>query len=137
MSLPINRPLSLAIQQACIRERFPQFKYSRAKSAWTGKLRPTERSPEYLVEITYKLYSIPNVFVFKPKIRPDAPHIYKQSGTLCLYYPEDGSWNGRMLLGKTIFLWTAEWLYYYELWLATGEWFGPEVPHGGKNSEVT
>ena len=137
MSLPVNRPLSLAIQQACIRERFPQFHYSRAQSTWTGKLRPTAKSREYLVEITYTLYSIPQVFILRPKLHPNAPHIYKKSGALCLYYPEDGSWNNRKLLGNTIFLWTAEWLYYYELWLATGEWFGPEVPHTGKNSEVT
>src|SRR6266498_698183 len=119
MSLPNNRPLSLAIQQACIQERFPQFKYYRSKGSWTGKLRPTTKSPEYLVEITYTLSSIPHVFVLNPKLHPNAPHVYKQSGALCLYYPEDGSWNGRKLLGNTIFLWTAEWLYYYELWLAS------------------
>jgi hypothetical protein len=134
MSLPINRPVSLVIQQACIQERFPQFKYSRAKSTWTGKLQPTAKSPEYLVEVTYTLYSIPHVFVLKPKLRPDAPHLYKESGALCLYYPEDGSWNSRKLLGNTIFLWTAEWLYYYELWLATGQWFGAEAPH--TNSKI-
>ena len=129
-------PLSLTIQKACIRERFPQFSYSRVKSTWTGILRPTNTSPEYLVEITYRLYEIPQVFVLKPKLHSETPHIYRESGALCLYYPEDGSWNSRKLLGNTIFLWTAEWLYYYELWLATGQWLGPEIHHNDK-SEVT
>jgi hypothetical protein len=135
MSLPINKPLSIAIQQACIRERFPQFHYSRSRSIWTGKLRPTITSPYYLVEISYKISKIPHVLVLNPMLHPSAPHIYKKSSELCLYYPEDGSWNSRKLLGETIFPWTAEWLYYYELWLATGQWFGPEAPHN--YSEIT
>lgn len=129
MSLPVGRPLSMAIQQACIRERFPQFSYSHTKNAWTGTMRPTSQSAKYLVEISYRPYSVPNVFVLKPRLHPDAPHVYKANGSLCLYYPEDKSWSSRKLLGNTIFLWTAEWLYYYELWLATGRWFGPEAPH--------
>jgi hypothetical protein len=95
-------------------------------------MQPTDKSSEYLVKIIYRLYEIPQVSVLKPKLHPEAPHIYRASGALCLYYPEDGSWNSRKLLGNTIFLWTAEWLYYYELWLATGQWLGPEVPHNGK-----
>jgi hypothetical protein len=134
MSLPKSKPLPIAIQQACIQERFPQFKYSRQKNAWIGGFKPTTKSPEYLVMITYDLYRIPRAFVIKPTLHPDTPHIYKESGALCLYYPEDDSWNNRKLLGNTIFLWTAERLYFYELWLATGQWFGPEAPH--TNSKV-
>ena len=85
--------------------------------------------------MSYRLYSIPQVFVLAPKLHTDAPYIYRDSGALCLYYPEDGSWNNRKLLGDTIFLWTAEWLYYYELWLVTGQWFGPEVSHPIEISE--
>jgi hypothetical protein len=134
MSPPKSKPLSLAIQQACIQERFPQFKYSRQKNAWIGRFRPTIKSPEYLVVITYKLYTIPKAFVISPTLHPDAPHVYKESGALCLYYPKDNSWNNRKLLGNTIFLWTAEWLYFYELWLATGQWLGTEAPH--TNSKI-
>ena len=28
------------------------------------------------------------------------------------------------LISNTIIPWTIEWLYFYELWLATGEWLG-------------
>lgn len=127
----------MIIQRACVQERFPQFRYSRAQSAWIGKLKPTPKSPDDLIKITYELYSIPRVFVLKPKLHPDAPHIYKESGALCLYFPEDNSWNSKKLLGETIFLWAAEWLYYYELWLATGQWFAAEAPHlNNKNENI-
>lgn len=131
MSLPVTKPLSLAVQQLYIRERFPQFSYSRSQGAWIGTLQPTLKSPKYIVQMIYALHKVPRVFVLRPKLHPEAPHVYKENGALCLYYPNDGSWNSRKLLGKTVLLWTAEWLYYYELWLATGQWFGPEAPHIG------
>ena len=35
-----------------------------------------------------------------------------------------------MQLATTIVPWCSEWLFYYELWLATGEWLGGGVhPH--------
>ena len=34
------------------------------------------------------------------------------------------------LIANTIIPWTVEWLYYYELWQATGEWLG-----GGEHPE--
>ncbi|KXK10606.1 MAG: hypothetical protein UZ14_CFX002003214 [Chloroflexi bacterium OLB14] len=129
MPLPRDKPLSLAIQKACIQEQFPQFRFSKAESSWIGILQPTIESPEYLIKIIYKLYTVPRVFVLKPKLHPDAPHIYKHTGSLCLYFPDDKSWTSQKLLGKTIFLWTAEWLYYYEIWLSTGQWYAPEAPH--------
>jgi hypothetical protein len=136
MKLPrSNPPFSIAIQNALIQEKFPQFKYSRESSTWIGELRPSLSSPAYLVQIKYKLYALPKVRVLRPKLHPDAPHIYHDDNTLCLYYPPDDSWNHRKYLGNTILLWTAEWLYYYELWLATGQWFGPEAPHGNTKSQ--
>lgn len=41
--------------------------------------------------------------------------------------------NVYKLLADTIIPWTVEWLYFYELWLATGEWLGGgEHPDFGK-----
>ena len=138
MSPPKFKPLPIGVQQACIQERFPQFNYSRVNNSWTGKLKPTTSSPEYLVKVVYKPDNIPKVFVLKPKIHPDAPHIYKENGSLCLYYPPDGSWNGQKLIGNTIIPWTAEWLYYYEIWLVTRQWYGHEAPHGiSKNPNLS
>ena len=33
-----------------------------------------------------------------------------------------------MLIVDTIVPWAAEWLLHYEIWLATGEWFGDRDP---------
>ena len=71
----------------------------------------------------------PRVWVLSPPPRPDARHRYAD-GSLCLYYPRDESWTPRLLLALTIVPWTAYWLACYELWLRTGQWYGPEAPHG-------
>ena len=33
------------------------------------------------------------------------------------------------LVAKEIMSWTIAWLYFYEAWLQTGKWFGPESHH--------
>ena len=45
---------------------------------------------------------------------------------LCLYYPSE--WNSTMNISDTIIPWISEWLYYFEFWCITGEWYG-----GGKH----
>ena len=140
--LPSQKPLSLAIQKAFIRERFPQFNCSSTINSctWIGLLQPTLKSAKYLIKVIYKLYYSPQVFVIKPSLNPDVPHTYKKTGALCLYFPGDpgnSSWNKSKLIGATIIPWTAEWLYFYELWLATGHWFGKEAPHGNPSLEKT
>ena len=56
----------------------------------------------------------------------ELPHVYSQKEQrLCLYYPRGRcAWNSSMGIAKTIMPWTSEWLFFYELWLATGEWLG-------------
>lgn len=34
-----------------------------------------------------------------------------------------------MLLAQSIVPWTAEWLFYYEMWQVTGAWGGDEAEH--------
>jgi hypothetical protein len=121
---------SMALQQRFTQERFPQFQYSREKATWTGGLKPKANSPTYIVSITYRPYKRPKVSVIRPSLHPDAPHTYSDR-TLCLYYPDDKSWDDQKFLAQTILLWTMEWLYFYELWLATGKWYRPEVLHSG------
>jgi hypothetical protein len=54
---------------------------------------------------------------------------------LCLYWPDGEQFNAGMYLAETILPWASEWLTYYELWQATGEWAGPEAPHA--SGEIT
>ena len=83
----------------------------------------------YQVVVNYKMSESPKVFVTEPQLeRP--PHLY-DDGSLCLYYPKDVGkrWERNSKIAETIIPWTALWLHYYELYLETGEWLGPEAPH--------
>ena len=135
MRPPAHKPLTAAMNDAMIRRRFPQFKYSRAQSAWTGTLRPSDQSPPYVVRITYRPNMKPKVEVLQPEIKANTPHRFSD-GSLCLYYELDGSWHSGLHLAATLIEWTAEWLYFYEHWLTTGTWHGPAVPHSpGKSPQ--
>ncbi|MCC7230887.1 MAG: hypothetical protein IT203_10880 [Fimbriimonadaceae bacterium] len=123
-------PLSSAIQQSAMKRSFPGFRstFSGTTGIWKGKLQPQPGSPVYSVVVRYRPGHPPEVRVKSPQIRRDAPHVYP-GGILCLYWPKDRNWDSSKLVAETIVPWTAEWLLYYELWLDTGEWLGPESPH--------
>lgn len=118
--------LGLAVQDLNLRRRFPGFGVRRAHGAylWRGGLQPRPCSPIYRVEVRYRDDGVPSVRVLSPKLAPNAPHLYR-GGTLCLYWPKEWRWHGDQLIADTILPWAASWLYYYELWLDTGEWLGP------------
>lgn len=62
------------------------------------------------------------------------PHIYPYRGPgtkLCLWWPKQREWQPQMTLANTYIPWTSEWLWYFELWLATGVWDG-----GGEHPQV-
>jgi len=123
--------LTIGQQMGAMQHHFPHFAYGRPNNVptWRGTLQPTETSPEYLVKVTYRQPKAPNVWILSPALRSDAPHRYSD-GSLCLYYPRDQSWRPDMFIAKTIVPWAALWLAFYELWLRTGEWHGPQAPHG-------
>jgi hypothetical protein len=77
------------------------------------------------VEVAYVGSRFPVVRVLDPPLQPDAegvlPHLFRE-GTLCLH--ERHEWRPDMLIVDTTMAWTSEWLYFYELWLGTGLWFG-------------
>lgn len=110
---------------------------------WENRIQPTVMSKAYDVYITYRVGRAPQVWVWGEQIEkleaPDFPHYYdkdskKKKVRICLYrYQEFSSYK---LLANTIVPWTAEWLYFYEIWLATGEWCGGgEHPKSGKKKE--
>ena len=125
-----KRSLSPALQQAAVARRFPSFRhrFAKGKVTWHGTLQPREGSPQYRVTITYKVGAPPEVRVRQPRLHPDAPHVYS-GGQLCLYWHKDGNWNQQKFVAETIIPWISQWLMFYELWLDTGKWLGPESPH--------
>ena len=128
--------LTLGQQQWLMSRNFPAFKYSRQNNiaTWKGTLQPTSKSPSYVVKVSYRyanqISKSPKVWVLSPRVHPNAKHRYADE-SLCLYYQKDGSWSPHMFIGETIIPWASLWLLFYEIWLDTDYWFGPEAPHYG------
>ena len=122
--------VTVGVQQYQMMLKFPEFRFYKngcLAFGWIGKLKPTEVSPFYTVKIEYH-HRHPKVYILEPMILEKAPHRYGD-GHLCLYYPKDKSYNEASVIADSIVPWTALWLYYYEIWLKEGVWWGPEAPH--------
>lgn len=97
---------------------------------WRCDLQPTPLSRTYKVRIDYQQGKTPQVFVDHPNLVDLAggkplPHVYDQSPTrLCLYMPAYEEWHGGMLLSRTVVQWAMLWFFFFEEWLASGEWKG-------------
>ncbi len=107
------------------RNRFRAVRLTR--SGIEVPLRPTPESATYQIRIDYDPNVSPKVFVVSPRLVGNPPHVYK-GGHLCLYWRE---YSNAMAFSDTIVPWTAEWLYFYEIWQVQGEWLAPESPHRG------
>ncbi len=88
-------------------------------------------STNYYIKVVYQREKHPNVYVIEPKplILPEGKskleHIYSTDKQhLCIYYKKAKEWNETMFIADTIIPWTSEWLYHYEIWVATGIWHG-------------
>lgn len=92
-------------------------------------------SPKYIVQVIYRGPHAPRVYVLEPKLE-DSPHRY-DGNRLCLFDPREPRrrWKADSKIGETIIPWTAAWLHYYELYLETGVWRGPQAPHGSKPAD--
>jgi hypothetical protein len=90
-----------------------------------GQVHPTPLSRKYSLKLDYRPPHRPLVTVPEVKVGVEdqsLPHVYP-GNELCLYY--EGEFDGRRdLLADTIVPWACDWLYYYEIWLTTGEWEG-------------
>ncbi len=134
---------SLAQQAFDLRRRFPNGKVDprRARLVWTGTIQPSPLSREYRVRVTYRWDHTPEVRVLDPlegRSGESLPHVFGD-GTLCLHLP--GEWTPGMFIADSTLTWTAEWLFNYEIWKATGEWHGggewPPVRPAEENSDTT
>lgn len=103
---------------------------------WVGFLRPTPFSGSYKIKIDYLLGKSPKIYLLEPKklVMPEGQkrlkHVYDQKNQqLCLFYPDGFQWNRNRLLADTILLWASEWLFFYEIWVETGEWKGGGTSH--------
>jgi hypothetical protein len=124
---PPGRSLSVAQQAIGLRGVFPDRPASvqAGRLKWTGVLTPTPLSRDYTISLAYSQSTRPRVVIVDPALRcdidGDIPHLYRD-GSICLN--DAHQWDSSMLLVDTVIPWTSEWLYFYELWVATGTWFG-------------
>lgn len=132
-----QKDLTLGQQMVRMTAICPRFRCFMKAShvTWTGSIQPTEMSIVYVTEIRYVLGLRPKVFVRDPPLRrrngtEKIPHLFPDND-LCLYQPRYREWLATMFIADTIVPWAALWLYYYEVWHATGEWLG-----GGEHPQV-
>ena len=132
MAIYRNKSTKVDVQIGAMRARYPHFKVKRKTSTeveFVGELQPKPEYRKYKVSILYRGNLNPQVRVLRPDLVDNPPHFYKGSGTLCLYHPKDFKWRKEFLVAKHILLITSAWLYFYEVWLETDVWYGPEVKH--------
>ena len=104
-----------------------------------GTIRPHALARDYLVRIEY----VPGVhlraWVDDPPLRPQVkggtiPHTYPGPRP-CLFYPPNREWTESMSIADTFVPWLMTWLFFYEIWHATGEWLGGGVEHSAPKEE--
>ncbi|WP_448659200.1 hypothetical protein ACPVPU_01720 [Sphingomonas sp. CJ99] len=141
-----------AMQVEAMRAHFPSLRLivnQAGISIWEGELQPL--SSPYTIRVIDQRgvddgeiimpYRPPVVRVRAPQLSRRSsephrmvPHLYGPhddplGAHLCLYYPDGTEWTRQSLLAETILPWTAEWLFFYEMWHVTGTWGGAEAPH--------
>lgn len=122
--------------------RYPdsEVAITRRELVWCGVLTPTEYSKSYEVVISHGLRRAPIVYVARPRFEivpgRQLPHVFTLN-TLCLH-TLGRSWIAGRLLADTLVPWASEWLFFYEVWLATaGEWLGEGVHPSTPRSDTS
>lgn len=92
-----------------------------------GLVQPTPMSDSYKVSIAVK-DGEPDVTILAPQLLVSKGqfievHMYGPQKP-CLYRPDADDWNPVNEKFPSIVTWLSEWLFFYELWLSTGEWLG-------------
>jgi len=127
--------ITVGEQLASIKVKYPHFdaRFHNGGLRAVGVLRPTARSVDYKVSISYKFKMPPVIKVVSPVLcrnfnNDPIPHIYPGKN-LCLFMPEFNEFKYSDQISDTIIPWTSLWLFYYEVWHVTGEWLGGGIEH--------
>jgi hypothetical protein len=120
-----------------MQSRYPHFSYrvTQGQLVCMGKIQPTPVTRVYRFEFRYRTGTWPRTFVPGGQLQPlepggKIPHTYGPAEP-CLFYPSLRSWRPDMKLADTVIPWLCIWLVFYEMWRATGEWYGGGISHGG------
>ena len=127
-----------AIQMMAMSRAFPTMRLiDRSHLVWRGPIEPTASGVIYTLEVAGRgKKGVPKVWVRDPALvrKPGSrvpPHCFVEDGSLCLYHHNENPWFPDMLVAETIMPWACGWLLFYEFWLDTGQWLGPEYDHVG------
>jgi hypothetical protein len=113
----------------------------RSGLVWFGSITPSEHGDTYEVVLVYRVGRSPLVYVARPRLQRVnghlPPHIYPLAGwnTLCLYIPLEWTPSDHYL--SDLLPWISQWLFFYEVWVATGTWKGKgehPTPHASSSS---
>lgn len=97
---------------------------------WFYSAQPSLIGRLYDLELRYQQGGQPQVIVSNPHLPSlaggkDLPHVFQQDPTrLCLFLPGTREWTAQRALADTVLPWSLLWLYYFEVWLSSGEWTG-------------
>lgn len=126
------------VQINAMKSKYPHFKHKKngdSDIVFTGELFIKPELPIYTVSIHYRGNLSPVIKVLNPQLVEDPPHFYKKSNSICLYHPDNYKWRKENLIATNIMSWTIAWIYFYEYWLQTGQWVGPEALHNFEKKE--
>ncbi len=128
--------LGLYEQATRVRLIVGDFKYKvrHGQLLGQGSMQPAPGCERYVFLLSYRDGENPTVKIINPPLRcrsdqSEIPHTYDPDEP-CLFRPSI-DWSNEQSLGSTIIPWLAAWLFYYEMWHATGEWLG-----GGEHPET-
>lgn len=129
------RTLGIRDQAAWLRNCNPAFRCEVTNGLLTcrGSLQPGPMNAAYEFILQYRVGTWPKVYLPGAQLRPlepgsKIPHTYGPIEP-CLFYPSRASWRSDMKLSQTIIPWLSLWLTFYEMWRATGEWYGGGISH--------
>ena len=83
---------------------------------------------KYLIKVVYTKSVPPKVFVLEPDLPRTTKHLYMDK-SLCIYKPSNWQWQNEMKFDEDLFPNICTWLYFYEKWVETGNWYGEEAVH--------
>jgi hypothetical protein len=82
----------------------------------------------YEMQIKLRPGSQPRVIILRGLDGEKPPHTYLQ-WNLCLYHPSENIWSNEGDFSQDILPLVYTWVYFYEVWQITGEWYGREWKH--------
>lgn len=135
--------ISLLHQEGTLRSYFPASTITRKgedELTWVGELTPTPLSKTYEIKLHYKRGEFINVYVIGEKLKlaegqSKLPHVYSTPlQQLCLFYPPNNEWHVGLFYVHSLIPWASEWLYHYEVWVASGKWHGGGIEHDHQGS---